>query len=99
MEVIVCEGESSSYDQPDKKVYEGHTGNAGPTLEYRYHRAMVVVWPTFLSHFVACKVGLLESVLESNDMGFDDSLHKIIDRCEENHREVWTYSREDSITV
>ena len=58
MEVIICEGESSSYDQPDKKVYEGHTGNAGPTLKYRYHRAMVVVWPTFLSDFVACKVGL-----------------------------------------
>jgi hypothetical protein len=39
MEVIVCERESSSYDRPDKKVYEGHIDNAGPTLDYRYHRA------------------------------------------------------------
>ena len=44
-------------------------------------------------------VGLLERVLESNDMGFDDSLHNIIHRCEENHLEVWTYSHEDSITT
>jgi hypothetical protein len=60
---------------------------------------MVVVWPTFLSDFVACRVGLLERVLESNDMGFDDSLHEIIHRCEENHLEVWTYYHEDSITT
>lgn len=41
----------------------------------------------------------VERVVESNDVGFDDSLHKIIDRCEEDHLQVWTYSHEDSITM
>lgn len=30
---------------PDELQYEGYMGNEGPTLEYFYHRAMVVVWP------------------------------------------------------
>lgn len=31
--------------QPDKREYEGYTGNAGPELTYTYHRALVVAWP------------------------------------------------------
>ena len=104
-EVIVYEGEEPFYDEPDEKNYEGYTGNAGPTLEYWYHRAMVVVWPKRLAVFVACKAGipsalyLLESMLESNDVRFDDSLREVIDYCENNHSKVWTYCGGDSITA
>ena len=105
-EVIVYEGEQPFYDEPDEKEYEeGHTGNAGSKLEYWYHRAMVVVWPKPLSVSVACKAGipnaldLLESMLESNDMRFEDSLQEVIHYCENNHSEVWTYSGGDSITA
>ncbi|KAG2437784.1 hypothetical protein HXX76_005404 [Chlamydomonas incerta] len=31
--------------QPDEREYEGYTGNAGPSLTYTYHRALVVAWP------------------------------------------------------
>lgn len=96
MEVIVCERESSSYDQPHEKVlYEGHTGDAGP--------ACIRVLSESSQSYGGCLAyipfRLLERVVESSDMGFDDSLHKIIDRCEENHLQVWTYSHEDSITM
>ncbi|KAG2428631.1 hypothetical protein HXX76_011338, partial [Chlamydomonas incerta] len=30
---------------PDEREYEGYTGNAGPSLTYTYHRALVVAWP------------------------------------------------------
>jgi hypothetical protein len=31
--------------EPDQKESEGYTGNAGCTMDYWYHRAVVVLWP------------------------------------------------------
>ncbi|KXZ52699.1 hypothetical protein GPECTOR_9g745 [Gonium pectorale] len=31
--------------KPDRREYEGYTGNTGPELAYWYYRAVVVIWP------------------------------------------------------
>jgi hypothetical protein len=33
---------------PDEEEYEGYMGNYGPTVEYWYHRAVLVIWPRSL---------------------------------------------------
>ncbi len=43
---------------PDERMYEGYTGNSGPTLEYVYHRAVVVLWPRARKWRVALAGGL-----------------------------------------
>ena len=46
---LLCSDESHKElfsENPDKKEYEGYTGNAGPTLDYWYYRSAVVFWPT-----------------------------------------------------
>ncbi len=44
--------------EPDEREFEGYTGNEGPTLEYVYHRAVVVLWPRARSGRVALGAGL-----------------------------------------
>lgn len=31
--------------EPDEREYEGYTGNCSPTLDFWYHRAVLVLWP------------------------------------------------------
>ena len=47
---------------PDKREYEGYTGNAGPTLDYWYHCAVAVVWPTQNAVSMACSTGFAGAV-------------------------------------
>lgn len=47
-EVVLGKDENGLFvngEDPDELQYEGYWGNEGPTLEYFYHRAMMVVWP------------------------------------------------------
>lgn len=32
--------------EPDKREYEGYTGNCSPTLDFWYNRACIMVWPS-----------------------------------------------------
>jgi hypothetical protein len=47
-----------SDDEVDHEDYEGYTGNCGPTLEYWYHRACLVVWPRSFALKMACSRGI-----------------------------------------
>lgn len=41
----------------DERNYEGYTGNAGPTLQYVYHRAVAAVWLRSEAPHVAAEAG------------------------------------------
>lgn len=40
--------------EPDKEEYESYMGNYGPTVEYWYHRAVLVIWPRSMSVRIVC---------------------------------------------
>jgi hypothetical protein len=40
--------------EPDEEEYEGYMGNYGPTVEYWYHRAVLVIWPQSKSVRIVC---------------------------------------------
>jgi len=44
--------------EPDEKVLEDYTGNAGPTLEQFYHFAALVVWPNDKTVEILSKVSI-----------------------------------------
>jgi len=60
-EIVVGEGEMD-FGEPDEVDYEGRTGNAGPTLEYCYHKAMLVIWPRKKTIFIAGIAGAVDSL-------------------------------------
>ncbi len=45
---------------PDKKDYSGYTGNAGPTLEYFYHRTVLLILPRSQTFAHACSCSFEE---------------------------------------
>jgi hypothetical protein len=48
-DVINAEDEGDLFDSdsdPDDEEYEGYTGNEGPSLQYLYHRALLVIFPS-----------------------------------------------------
>jgi hypothetical protein len=49
-------------EEPDKEEYEGYMGNYGPTVEYWYHRAVLVIWPHSKSMEIACNASFEAAV-------------------------------------
>ena len=45
-------------EAPTEREYEGYMGNSGPTLDYYYHKAVVVVWPRTNAVKVLCPVNV-----------------------------------------
>ena len=43
--------------EPDKREYEGYTGNCSPTLDFWYHRAVLVLWPASSTMDIALQSG------------------------------------------
>ena len=78
---------------------KGYMGKGSvPTLEHRYHTAMLVVWPKEYSFLIACAAGissavdLLESNVKINDPSFRGHLYQILSYCEDNAvsvRQAW----------
>eukprot|EP00803_Ostreobium_quekettii_P000681 evm.model.scf_314EXC.6 EVM.evm.TU.scf_314EXC.6 scf_314EXC:28582-31329(-) len=72
------------HDEPDDREYEGYMGNYGPTLQYWYHRAMVVIWPRSGAFDVACSAGLLpplglaHRMLKNAEAGSLDMLERVV---------------------
>jgi len=48
--------------QPDKKEFEGYTGNEGMTLERWYRRAALMLWPTVFHFDVLCRTSIHSAV-------------------------------------
>ncbi|CAN0448447.1 unnamed protein product, partial [Ectocarpus sp. 12 AP-2014] len=44
-------------NEPDKREYEGYTGNYSPSLEFWYHRAVLVLWPASATMRTALRCG------------------------------------------
>lgn len=44
--------------EPDKLEYEGYTGNCSPTLDFWYHRAVLVLWPASTTMRMALRCGI-----------------------------------------
>eukprot|EP00752_Nemacystus_decipiens_P002127 g2029.t1 len=44
--------------EPDEREYEGYTGNCSPTLEFWYHRAVLVLWPASSTMRMALRSGV-----------------------------------------
>lgn len=53
MELLFPEG-----TEPDKREYEGYTGNCSPTLDFWYHRAVLVLWPASFTMRMALRSGI-----------------------------------------
>jgi hypothetical protein len=50
-------GDEALFDsdaEPDREDYESYTGNAGPTVDYFYERAVLVIWPRSFSVQIVC---------------------------------------------
>ena len=45
-------------DEPDEREYEGYTGNAGPSLDFYYHKAVAIVWPKQYTVEILCSVNV-----------------------------------------
>ena len=52
----------SDDDEIDKEEYEGYTGNAGPEVQYWYHKACLVIWPRAFAVKIALSAGLESAV-------------------------------------
>lgn len=44
--------------EPDEREYEGYTGNCSPTLDFWYHRAVLVLWPASCTMRMARRGGV-----------------------------------------
>lgn len=53
MELLFPEGV-----EPDRREYEGYTGNCSPTLDFWYHKAVLVIWPSAKSLRIALSCGI-----------------------------------------
>ncbi|EQC25460.1 hypothetical protein SDRG_16679 [Saprolegnia diclina VS20] len=63
--------------EPTQREYEGYTGNAGPTLEFTYRRALLVLWPRARSLEVAgvkSALSRVQSLVDSGDAASAESL-------------------------
>lgn len=56
------EGEPFDLDDPDEEEYEGYTGNAGPSQEYWYHVAALVIWPKKWTISIMCDDNISEAL-------------------------------------
>lgn len=44
--------------EPDDREYDGYTGNCSPTLDFWYHRAVLVLWPVSSTMHIARRSGV-----------------------------------------
>ncbi|CAM9522770.1 unnamed protein product [Ectocarpus fasciculatus] len=75
-EVLGCDdGDDAEYDeeeamellfpgskQPDKRKYEGYTGNYSPSLEFWYHRSVLILWPASTTMRTALRCGTAAAI-------------------------------------
>ena len=73
-------------EDPDRREYEGYTGNTGPTLDYFYYRAAAVLCPASLGMRLACEVSLefamatLRARVERGDSDVLESAGIVVDK-------------------
>lgn len=75
--------------EPSDEDYEGYTGNAGPSLDYWYYTAVLVIWPLSKSIVLRCSsnfaagVDMVFQLLKSNERNARttalDTLWQVVD--------------------
>eukprot|EP01036_Dinobryon_divergens_P030624 gene30624-39894_t len=73
---------------PDREEYEGYTGNAGPSLDYWYHAALLVFWPKSKSLTIALDndlsvaMRIVKEKFECRQEDAEESLTKVFSNIE-----------------
>lgn len=73
---------------PEREEYEGYTGNAGPSLDYWYHAALLVFWPKSksltkaLENDLSVAMRIVKEKFECHQEDAEESLTKVFSNIE-----------------